>query len=136
MDISESVRAILTHNASVSSLFYEKYLARAPEIGRFFADTDMAHQAVVLRMALGLVGQYYHHRSGAIEDYLRLIGLRHKRQQIPCELFSGWRDCMIATLEEFHGDNWSEDFKEQWSTALDLTIECMLSGYDLRHGSY
>ena len=77
MDIAESGQAILTGNGAVSRLFYEKYLGRYPDVGRFFATTDMNHQAVMLRMALTMVEQYYRHRYEAMEEYLRIVGFRH-----------------------------------------------------------
>lgn len=136
MDIADSGQAILTGNSAVSRLFYEKYLGRYPEVGRFFAQTDMTHQAVMLRMALTMVEQYYSHRYEALEEYLRIVGFRHKRREIPPNLYDDWRDCMLDTLQEFHGDDWSDTLKQQWTEAVDLAVNRMLEGYELKEGTY
>lgn len=136
MDIAESGQAILKGNGTISRLFYEKYLDRYPEVGRFFLQTDMSQQAVMLRMALTMVEQYYRNRYEAMEDYLRIVGFRHKRRDIPPELYVDWRDCMLDTLEDFHGDNWSDSLEQQWTEAVDLAVDRMLEGYDLQEGTF
>ena len=136
MEIAESGQAILTGNGTISHLFYEKYLGRYPEVGRFFAETDMAHQAVMLRMALTMVEQYYSNRYQAMEEYLRIVGFRHKRREIRPNLYDDWRDCMLDTLQEFHGDDWSEALEQQWTEAIDLAVDRMLEGYELNEGTF
>lgn len=135
MDIAESYQAILAGKATVADLFYEKYLTRYPDVRRFFANSDMTHQAIMLRMALTIVAQYYLNRFQAMEEYLRIIGFRHKRREIPRDLYADWRDCMLDTLEEFHDDNWSDGLQRQWTEAIDLTVKRLLEGYELEQGN-
>lgn len=136
MDIAESGQAILNGNGTISRLFYEKYLDRYPEVGRFFLQTDMSQQAVMLRMALTMVEQYYRSRYKAMEDYLRIVGFRHKRRDIPPGLYADWRDCMLDALEDFHGSDWSDSLEQQWNEAVDLAVDRMLEGYNLQEGTF
>ena len=135
MDIAESGRQILSGHGIVSRLFYEKYLQRYPEVGRFFAETDIVHQAVMLRMALTIVEQYYRCRYKAAEDYLRIIGFRHMRRGIAPDMYSEWRDCMLDSLEEFHGDDWNDGLEQQWTEAINLAVDRILEGYELEEGN-
>ena len=136
MDIAESGQAILRGNGTVSNLFYEKFLSRYPEVGHFFAETDMVHQAVMLRMALTMVEQYFRNRYPAMEEYLRIVGFRHKRRGIPQDLYSDWRDCMLDTLQEFHGTDWSDALEQQWTEAVNLSVDRMLEGYELKEATF
>ena len=135
MDIAESGQAILTGNGTITHLFYEKYLGLYPDVGRFFAQTNITHQAVMLRMTVTLGEQYYRNRHKALEDYLRIVGFRHKRREIPPELYSDWRDCMLDTLEEFHGEDWNDALEQQWTDAVNLAVDRMLEGYELEVGN-
>ena len=134
MNIAESAQRILTGNDLISKLFYDKYLTRYPEIGWFFLETDMAHQAAMLRMALMMAEQYYRNRYKAMDDYLKVIGYRHKRRGVPTDLYADWRDCMLDTLKEFHGDDWSDALETEWAEAIDLAVSLMLKGYELEDG--
>lgn len=136
MDIAESGQAILRSNGQISKLFYQNYLGRYPEIGRFFARTEMTHQAVMLRMALTMVEQYYRNRYEAMEAYLRIIGFRHKRMGISKEFYADWRDCMLDTLEDFHSDVWNDALEIQWTEAIDLAVDRILEGYELQEGTF
>lgn len=135
MDIAESRLKILSGNGRVAHLFYEKYLERYPDVGRFFAQTEMAHQAVMLRMALTMVEQYYRYRYEAMEQYLRIIGFRHRRRGITPDMYSDWRDCMLDSLEEFHGDDWNDGLDQQWTEAINLAVDRVLEGYELEEGN-
>lgn len=136
MDIAESGQAILRGNGTISCLFYEKYLDRYPGVGQFFLQTEMSHQVVMLRLALTMVEQYYRNRYPAMEDYLRIVGFRHKRREISPGLYSDWRDCMLDTLEEFHGKDWSGSLEQQWTEAINLAVDRMLEGYELQEGTF
>ena len=130
MNIVDSGQEILSGNGTVAKLFYDKYLQRYPDVGRHFAQSDMTQQAIMLRMALAIVQEHYTHRHDAMEQYLRVIGVRHKLRGISPDLYADWRDCMLDALEEFHGDNWSNTLEEQWAAAINLAVDRIIEGYD------
>lgn len=135
MDIALSGQKISSGNGTIADLFYKKYLDRYPDIRRFFEKTDMVHQAVMLRMALTMIEQYYQHHYEAMEDYMRVLGFRHMRLGISRELYADWRDCMLETLEEFHGSDWHDALEQQWTDAINQSIERILEGYALEEGN-
>jgi hemoglobin-like flavoprotein len=90
----------------------------------------------MLRLALTMIEQYYRNRYEAMESYLRIIGFRHKRLEIPRDLYADWRDCLLDTLEAFHGKDWNEELERQWTEAINLAVETMLEGYELKVGTY
>lgn len=77
----------------------------------------------MLWMALTMVAQYDRKHYEAMEDYLRIIGFRHKRRNIPPGLYADWRDCMLDVLEEFHGDVWCDPLEQQPNEAVDQAVD-------------
>lgn len=129
MDISESIQRIVNRDEIVTDLFYDIFLDRHPEVRHFFADVNLNQQAVVLRMMLLLIEQHYRQENAALRSYLQLVGARHKERSIPTSLFPPFRDCLLETLERFHGRDWDQNLKSQWFAAIDRASETMLSGY-------
>lgn len=129
MNRAESLHLLLAREQVVTDLFYIKYLGRYPELEDHFVGVDMDHQAVLLRMALSVIHQYHEHRYPAAEQYLLVLGYKHSRRRIPRDLYPAWRDCMLDTLEQVLGDNWSEDLEQQWAEAIEAAIAVIERGY-------
>jgi hemoglobin-like flavoprotein len=129
MNRAESLHLLLAREQVVTDLFYIKYLGRYPELAAHFEGVDMDYQAVLLRMALSVIHQYQEHHYPAAEQYLLVLGRKHARRSIPQDLYSEWRDCMLDTLEQVLGDNWSDDLEAEWTEAIDTAIEVIQRGY-------
>jgi hemoglobin-like flavoprotein len=129
MNRAESLHLLLTREQVVTDLFYIKYLSRYPELAEHFIGVDMDQQAVLLRMALSVVHQYEEHRYLAAEQYLLVLGRKHARRNIPQDLYPEWRDCMLDTLEQVHGDDWSGGLEAEWTAAIETAIEVIRRGY-------
>lgn len=129
MNRAESLHLLLAREQVVTDLFYVKYLGRYPELEEHFVDVDMDQQAVLLRMALSVIHQYHEHRYPAAEQYLLVLGRKHARRGIPLELYPEWRDCMLDTLEQVHGNDWSDELEAEWTEAIETAIEVIRQGY-------
>ena len=129
MDISQSIHEILSRQDVVTDLFYVKYLDRYPDVRNYFTNVDMAQQAVLLRMALTVVAQYYVDRYPAAQQYLTVLGHKHYLRNIPPDLYADWRDCLLDTLEQFHGNDWNEQLETEWTEAVNLATDEILKGY-------
>ncbi|MHC4875676.1 MAG: globin domain-containing protein [Planctomycetota bacterium] len=131
MTLGESVTKILSHNGELTPLFYERFFAQVPAAQPFFAKTNMKHQAAILRMSLQMIEQFSTHGFEAIGDYLQVIGFKHRERGIPQDMYAEWRDTLLDTLEEFHGDEWGSDLETEWTQALNRSIDKMVEGYEL-----
>ncbi len=129
MDISESVQRIVSNDGLVTDLFYIKYLDRYPELRKYFEGVEMQHQSVLLKMALSVIQQYYEHRFPGAEQYLRVLGSKHQLRGIPAGLYADWRECMLETLAQFHGHDWSPPLQEEWTAAINVASDVMMSAY-------
>ena len=133
MTINESIERILGRTDIVADLFYTVFLDRYPELREFFAGVDLKRQAVLLTIALCTVEDYYTRRYKAAELYLKYLGTKHYDLNIPRETYAMFHDAMLATLEQFHGDEWDNALAEQWSDALRQATDLMFEGYERRY---
>lgn len=130
MDISQSIHEILSRDDVVADLFYDIFLDRYPEVRKYFVGVDIRQQAVVLTMMLSVIEDYYRHAYPATTRYLRLLGQRHKAREIPRELYPKFSQCLLETLQRFHGKNWNPRLAEQWQDGIAATSRVLLEGYE------
>ena len=130
MELAESVTFILGHKEAVIGSFYDRFLSDYPEVRQYFQGVDLKKQALMLTMALVAVEGYYSGEYPATEHYLRVLGHRHHLASVDVEHYPKFRDCLVATLAEIHGDSWNDDLDVQWSAAIDKAIQVMLDGYE------
>jgi hemoglobin-like flavoprotein len=129
VDIAESSHHILSREEIVTDLFYDIFLDRHPEVRQFFVGVNLSHQAAVLRMVLLLIEHHYRQPTPALEQYLKILGYRHGQRNIPAELYPRFRDCLVETLQRFHGNDWSDGLEREWRAAIDNAARVMLQGY-------
>ena len=129
MDITGSVQTILGRKEIVIRRFYDLFLNRHPEAQPYFEGVNLEHQATLLTMALIMIESHYSHEYPATEHYLKVLGHRHHHDAIPPELFPKFRDCLIETLSEVHGEEWDDVLAGHWRAAIDKATSTMLEGY-------
>lgn len=129
MDIKESLHRILGDREVLADLFYIVFLDRYPEVRRHFQGVNLKHQAVLLTMALMVIERHHTDAYPATETYLKYLGTKHHDRAIPPDLYRGFRDALLATLERFHSNDWDAPLAGQWRAAIDGAIATMLKGY-------
>ncbi|MBI3466570.1 MAG: hypothetical protein HY000_26450, partial [Planctomycetes bacterium] len=129
LDIAESIGRILRREEVVADLFYDVFLDRYPEVRAFFVEVNLWRQAVLLTMALKAVVEHYTYRFPLTKMYLQILGHRHHTWGVKRELYPKFRDCLLTTLERFHGTEWDHNVARQWREALDGAIAVMLEAY-------
>lgn len=130
MNISESVAFILGRKDNAIQGFYDRFLEAYPQVGSYFTGIDLRRQSIMLTIALASVEAYYTGNYPALSHYLRVLGKRHlENVNVRPEHYPLFRECLLATLEDIHGDQWDADLQRQWGEAIDKAIETMLEGY-------
>lgn len=132
MTIQDSVAKVLSSIRPFGEDFYEVLFRRCPEMREHFEGVDMKRQALILTMALSVIEQHYSTSYPATGEYMRYLGTKHHSRGIARELYAGWRDSMLESLERFHGAEWSEGLATEWTRAIDLCHRVMFEGYDKR----
>jgi hemoglobin-like flavoprotein len=129
MDIQESMHRLLQCKETFGNLFYEVFFTRCPEARPYFAGINMEHQAALLTMALKVLETYHTNAYPAMAVYLKYLGHKHHVRAVLPELYPQWRDALLAALQQFHGDDWSDAVSRQWREAFEKAREVMLVGY-------
>jgi hemoglobin-like flavoprotein len=129
MELAESLSRVLCARQLLGDAFYHRLFAQVPEVQQFFEGIDMQRQAMLVTMALTVIQQHHDHHYPVTQSYLKYLGSRHSARGIPIYFYSQWRDTMLDTLASFHGTEWNERLSDQWKSAIDLTINEMMSGY-------
>lgn len=130
MDIADSVQALLNSSESVVAGFYKRFLAKHPDLRHHFESRDMVIQASIVTMALVSVEAWYTSRFPATEHYLKVLGHRHFHNGIRPQDFPKFRDVLLETLQDFHGEDWDDALRQHWHDAIDGAVEVMLEGYE------
>ena len=132
MNILESIRLIQASKPIFGNVFYKRLFDHHPDIREHFRDTTIEHQAAILTMQLSVIESFYVNQSQAGKLYLQLLGTKHLDRGIPEEAYPKFQDELLASIQEFHGQDWSEDLAGQWNDAVEQAIREMLKGYDER----
>jgi hemoglobin-like flavoprotein len=128
--IQESLHHVLQHEkGELGGMFYAKFLEMCPDAGKLFNHVDMKVQANMLVNALHIVVSHSCHRYPATESYLKILGHRHHRRQVPADMYPKFFEALLEVLEEFHGESWGPELAEEWRAAFDLTMQAMVAGH-------
>ncbi len=130
MNIQDSLHRILASKKIFGQYFYETFFARCPEARQYFRNVNIERQAVLLTMALVVIEKQHGSAYLAAEEYLKYLGTKHHDWQIPKHLYANWSAAMLATLAQFHGDEWDESLGQQWQEAIEQVIGLMFQGYE------
>ena len=132
MDLRESIHLIQASTPIFGNAFYKRLFERHPDIREHFRNTTIEHQAAILTMQLSVIESFYVNQSPAGKLYLQLLGTKHLDRGIPEEAYPKFQGELLASIQEFHGEDWSEELEKQWKQAIDKTVRTMLTGYDER----
>jgi len=128
MNLTESVDRIAEEGVPVVERFYQRLLEELPAARPFFDGVNMQSQSVMLTIAL-LAVKEYPALSGAVRDYLHILGTKHHSMGVPRELYSPFIELLLESVAGIHGDEWTERLARQWSNALHHAQELMFEGY-------
>jgi len=131
MNLQESVDKIVASETIVANRFYELFFERCPEVRPMFEKVNLTTQAVMLTMALKAIREHPN-ISNASKMYLQVLGTRHQRAEIPKDLYPAFMESLLATLREFHADEWDDPLEQQWRGAFEAATELMYEGYEKR----
>jgi hemoglobin-like flavoprotein len=113
----------------LGAAFYERLFTRCPFARAFFENVDLEVQANTLVNVLHIIVSHASHRYPATTTYLKFLGQKHQRRQIPLDMYTHFSETLLDVLADFHGDQWSDHLRAKWSDALTITVAAMLPGY-------
>jgi hemoglobin-like flavoprotein len=109
--------------------FYERFLAKSPEVAQKFRHTDFKRQKLMLRESL-ISMLLFNLGVGTAREELERLGDRHSRQQIDISprLYDLWLDSLCETIAE-HDPEFKPELGEEWRRVMKPGIELLVSKY-------
>lgn len=97
--------------------FYQRLMARSPEIAHLFRNTNMTAQKVMLHDSLHMMVDFFVEQR--ITPVLERIARVHGRsdRNIPPHLYAEWLDALIDTVRDFD-PQFDEDTELAWRLVL------------------
>jgi hemoglobin-like flavoprotein len=120
----------------LGAAFYERLFERCPHARPFFENVDLEVQANTLVNMLHIIVSHASHRYPATAAYLKFLGNKHQRRQIPLDLYTPFSDTLLEMLARFHGGEWNDALAAKWRDAVAISIAAMLPGYVSRKVTY
>lgn len=110
--------------------FYERFVAKSPEIQEKFSHTDFERQIRMLKSSIAYMVNFFVSKKD--NEYLRRVAHLHSHAElnIPPEWYHLWLDAMMEALLECYPD-YNRNVELAWRIVLSPGIEFMKFHYDL-----
>ncbi|MCX5046172.1 globin domain-containing protein [Aldersonia sp. NBC_00410] len=107
--------------------FYDVLFTRYPQVQPMFS-ADVRPQAAMLRQAVIAVIEHLDDAQW-LESTLHALGARHEGLGVTAPMYAAVAECMIATMQERGGPEWTPAMSAAWTEALGAVATMMLAGY-------
>lgn len=122
--VQQSWAKVLPIAKSAGILFYQKLFAAAPEVRHLFKP-DINEQASKLVMMLGYVVAKLPHMDELLPE-VQQLGKRHAGYGAEPKHYEVVGQCLIATLKEGLGSDWTPEVQNAWITAFNALKNLMI----------
>ncbi len=122
--VKQSWAGILPVSRQAGLLFYSKLFEAAPGIRHLFKP-DISEQANKLVTVLGYVVTKLDHMEELLPEVQKL-GARHNAYGAEPFHYEIVGQCLIATLKESMGDEWTAEVQDAWITAYNTLKNVMI----------
>lgn len=111
--VENSWSAIVKRKGDFGEIFYQRLFEKYPTVKPLFK-TNMHSQSQKLYFTIELAVKNVKD-LGNINNELESLGLRHVQYGAKLGHYDAVGDCLLFTLEEIFGKDWSMDIKYAWS---------------------
>lgn len=109
--------------------FYDRFLAKSPDVAEKFRNTDFSRQKLMLRESLLSMLTFNLGSEEARQDLLRLAE-RHSRRgvDIPPHMYDLWLDALCEAVAE-HDPEYTRELGDLWRASMRAGIDLLVSKY-------
>jgi hemoglobin-like flavoprotein len=123
--VQQSWSKVLPIAKQAGLLFYEKLFAAAPQVRHLFKP-DISEQANKLVTILGYVVSKLNHMNELLPQ-VQQLGVRHNSYGTEPAHYEVVGQCLIATLQEGLGNEWTPEVQDAWVTAYNTLKNVMIT---------
>jgi hemoglobin-like flavoprotein len=125
--IRTSLELVLEREPNLTHRFYARLFARHPEVKPLFGGRSAEQQEKMLQDAIVAVVDHIED-AGWLTDTLGGLGRQHVDYGATEPMYAWVGACLVETLGEVAGDDWSDAHAAAWSEALAAVSQLMLAG--------
>jgi hemoglobin-like flavoprotein len=125
--LERSLALVAGEEDALTRRFYDVLFTRYPQVRPMFS-SDVRPQAAMLREAVVAVIDHLDDAQW-LESTLHGLGARHEGLGVTAPMYAAVAECMIATMEERGGSQWTPEMTAAWTEALGAVATMMLDGY-------
>ena len=125
--LRSSFELVVSRNPEPTLRFYEILFDRYPDAKSLFGRKSQEEQAKMLRDALVAVVDHLEDAPWLAET-LKALGAKHVDYEVTPEMYPWVGECLLATLAEIAGDDWSPEIEAAWTEAYGAIQGLMLEG--------
>ncbi|PHN04102.1 adenylate/guanylate cyclase domain-containing protein [Flavilitoribacter nigricans] len=116
LELQSSLDYILKNEEEFAKKFYDKVFKKAPAVRGLFGRDMVAQGRLLMHMLGGIV--YSLSRPELLKMGLRSLGKSHEKYGVKPEYYPVVRDCLIETIQEEMGPDYTEQLGSAWNQAL------------------
>lgn len=122
--VRESLGSVVEHQEAIATDFYRRLFERAPDVRHLF-DADTGPQRQRFMAELGFLVSASRDLEVALER-ARELGRRHTGYGVVPEHYPIVVDCLLDSLGQGLGAEWTEPVAQAWVTLVDEVVRAML----------
>jgi len=127
--LEESFATLAPQGSDLAIRFYERLFSENPQLAALFEGISIKGQQKKLLASLVLLVQNLH-KPEVLKDYLKGLGARHVQYGVTVDHYQLFIDNLLAVLEEFAGDLWTDEVNQAWTNTLEAVATIMLEEYE------
>ncbi|MEU8300562.1 globin domain-containing protein [Micromonospora sp. NPDC048909] len=121
--LKQSWSAVAVHGDQVPLYFYSTLFLAHPETRQMFP-TNMAGQRDRLVTALGHIVTNVDQLDRLV-GFLQDLGADHRKFAVRAEHYPAVGEALVATLQHFLGEQWTDELAQDWTAAYGLVAQVM-----------
>lgn len=125
--LRSSFELVIQRQPELTARFYEILFERYPQVRPLFGRNSARKQQEMLAQALVAVLDHLEDASW-LETTLAGMGAKHAEYGVTEAMYPWVGECLIATLSEVAGADWTPAMAEAWTAAFGAIRDLMLKG--------
>ena len=125
--LQESLELVASREPHITKRFYEILFERYPQAKPLFSRNDPERQQQMLQESIVAVVDHVEDAAWLTET-LHGLGAKHVEYGVTEDMYPWVGECLLATLAEIAGDDWSPEIEQAWTDAYGAITGLMLEG--------
>ena len=131
--LRSSFELVVSRHPEPTARFYEIFFSRYPQVRPMFSRNAPKKQQEMLAGALAAVLDHLEDAPW-LASTLGAMGRKHLDYGVRPEMYAWVGECLLATLAEIAGDDWTPPVAKAWTDAYGAITSLMLAGTE-QHAS-